>query len=106
MEGDEPGSKVGFPRVHASADFKRPFRFEEEFEIELLVREINRRTVRYFIRFWQLNGDARSDLAATGELVVVCVTRDSKSGEMRAVNLPELLSRQLEQAAPEEFDNN
>ena len=32
MPRDAPGSKVGWPRVHASADFRNPLRFEEEFD--------------------------------------------------------------------------
>ena len=97
MEGDDPGSEVGFPRVHASADYKRPLRFEEEFEMELSVRELKNRTIRYGITFWKIGEEGdRAEVAATGELVVVCVMRDPDSGEMKAVSVPRKLADRIE----------
>lgn len=106
MEGDETGSIVGFPRVHASADYRKPLRFEEEFEIELLVKEVRPRTMEHVIAFWKLSeaGD-RGELAATGRLVVVCVTKDEAAGGMRAVKIPDRLASKLKPAASELIDN-
>ena len=39
---EDDAAHVGWPRVHASADFRLPLRFEEEVEIELLIEEIRK----------------------------------------------------------------
>src|SRR4030095_13205131 len=46
-----PGqSEIGWARVATSFEFKRPLRFEDEFEVHLRVAEITRRTIRYTCR--------------------------------------------------------
>lgn len=98
-----PGAPpIGWPRVHASADYRLPLFFEEEVEIELLIEEIRSKTIRYRFRFWKHPDDsARRALAATGSFVVVCVAfgegssalgggHGEKGGErrMKAVVIP------------------
>ena len=65
---------IGWPRVHTSFDFKKPLRFEDEIEIHLLVAELRSKAITYQFRFNKLNGNDR-ELAATGKLTVVCVSR-------------------------------
>ena len=48
QEGDSP---VGWPRVHASADFRKPLKFEDEFDIEVLVAAVGSKTIDYQFRF-------------------------------------------------------
>ena len=80
---------IGWPRVKAQCDFRLPLRFEEEFEVELLVAEVRSKSVRYRFRFWKL--DPRR-LAALGEMVVVSV----QLGEsMKAVAIPPEWKAQL-----------
>ena len=90
--GDEEmdESKVGWPRVHASADFRLPLHFEEEVEIELLVEEIRNKTIRYFFNFWK-NPDSESGkvVAATGRFTVVCVSFDAETRRMKGVAIPD-----------------
>ena len=84
------GSKVGWPRVHASADFRLPLHFEEEVEIELLVEEIRNRTIRYFFRFWKYpDSNEEKTVAASGRFTVVCVTMDAETRRMKAVAIPD-----------------
>ena len=45
----------GWPRVHASCDFKQAVRFEDELEIRLLVREKKSRSIDYAFVFRKLN---------------------------------------------------
>lgn len=87
-EGDEP--HVGWPRVHASADFRLPLKFEEEVEIELLVEEIRNKTIGYYFNFWK-NPDSEKErvIAATGRFTVVCVTFDEEQRRMKAVAIPD-----------------
>jgi len=97
MPGDAPGSAVGWPRVHASADFRKPLRFEEEFEVELLIAEIRAKTISYVARFWKEDGE----LAATGKMVVVCVSFDSGEKRMRAVPIPAAMREKIAEAPAE-----
>jgi len=76
------GSEIGWPRVATSFEFKRPLRFEDEFDVHLRIAEITRRTMRYACRIAQ--GDAT---IATGELTIACVRR--VAGEpMKSVEIP------------------
>jgi acyl-CoA thioester hydrolase len=75
---------VGWPRVHASCDYKAPLFFEEQFTMELIVEEIRSKTVRYLIRFWKLTGE----LCAEGRIIAACVRRDADTGKMKAVEIP------------------
>jgi len=95
MPGDEDGSTVGWPRVHAEADYRRPLRFEEEFEVELLIEEIRSKTITYKLNFWKTE-DGR-ELAAHGKLVVVCVAFDSGERKgMKAVSIPTHFREKIE----------
>jgi acyl-CoA thioester hydrolase len=86
---DDDAEHVGWPRVHASADFRLPLRFEEEVEIELLIEEIRPKTIGYYFRFWKNPDDASERvLAANGRFTVVCVTFDQAARRMKAVAIP------------------
>ncbi|MEM9282517.1 MAG: thioesterase family protein [Verrucomicrobiota bacterium] len=97
IEGEGP--KVGWPRVHASADFRLPLHFEEEVEIELLVEEIRNKTIKYFFKFWK-NPDVAEErvVAAMGRFTVVCVSFDSDSRRMKAVAIPDEWHEKLTEA--------
>ena len=90
---------IGWPRVHTSFDFKKPLRFEDEIEIHLLVAELRSKAITYHFRFNKLNGNDR-ELAATGKLTVVCVSR-TDDGEMKACNIPEAIASKIELAPAE-----
>src|SRR5262249_45532150 len=46
----------GWPRVAAAFDYKRPLRFEDEFEVTVCIAELTRRSIRY--AFTITSGDA------------------------------------------------
>ena len=77
---------VGFPRVHASCDYSRPIRFEDEMEIQLRVIEKKAKTLTYQIIFQKVAGD-ESEEVARGKLIVVCVAHQ-RDGAMKAVPIP------------------
>ena len=93
-----PGETVGWPRVHASCDFKRPIRFEDEIEVHLLVREKKEKSLVYTFIF-----RAADKEIARGTLAVACVKRDGKHGNMRAIPIPEAIANRIEVAPEESF---
>lgn len=93
---------LGFPRVHASCDFRRPLRFEDVMELHLLVAEKRPRSIAYQIRIRRIEPGPIEDIG-TGRLVVVCVTKGAE-GKMEAVAIPESLASQIE-VAPVELLN-
>jgi acyl-CoA thioesterase FadM len=94
---DQFDPPLGFPRVHAACDYKKPLRFEDTLEIHLLVKEKRSRVLNYVFRFSKLpaNGGA-AELVATGELTVVCVSHGR--AKMEAVPIPSELGAKIEVA--------
>ena len=41
------GSNIGFPRVATSFDFHNPLKFEDEFEVNLSITAISKKTISY-----------------------------------------------------------
>lgn len=75
-------ASVGWPRVAASADFKTPLRFEEEFEVRVTIAAVSARTIKYAHEI--VRG---SDPIGTGTVTVACVRRDV-NGVRKAVEVP------------------
>ena len=96
---EEAGRTIGWPRVHASCDYKQPLRFEDEVEIHLTVREKKTRSLTYdFCFIKETNGDPPVEVAR-GALVVVCASLDATLGRLKAIPIPESIA-QLIEAAP------
>jgi acyl-CoA thioester hydrolase len=98
---DEAGGIIGWPRVHAECDYRRPLRYDEEYETHLLVREKRERALHYDFRFWKVGERAEQPLAR-GRLVVVSVGRIA--GEVKAIPIPQLFA-DLIHAAPDALLN-
>lgn len=92
-----PGGEIGWPRVHASFDFRKPLRFEEEFEVELLVKEKRARSLMYTIIVRKLDGAE----VARGTLGVACIRKDPETGEMRATPIPDHIAALIDIAPAE-----
>lgn len=88
---------LGFPRVHAECDYKRPIRFEDMVEIHLLVREKRPKVLSYLFKFKKAN---EPEEIARGILTVVCVAH-YPDGKMSSAAIPEFLASQIEVAPPE-----
>ena len=95
--GDPP---VGWPRVHAECDFKRPLAFEDEVEIHLLVSAKSSKALSYTFIFRKLNVSPALEVAR-GVLTVVCVTH-SPGGPMSACAIPTFIADKI-QTAPLEL---
>lgn len=87
---------VGWPRVHASCDFRQPLRFEDEVEVHMLVTEKKSKSLTYEFRFRRLNASPVVEVAR-GKLTVVCVTCDA-SGKMSAATIPQEIADKIEVA--------
>ena len=100
MTGTDP--RLGWPRVHAHCDYRKPLRFEDEVEIQLLVKEKRSKTIAYVFRFWKRTDRGKEEVARGG-LTVVCVAH-LVDGGMSAVRIPEEVSRLIEEAPSELAD--
>jgi len=100
-----PGEpRIGWPRVHAEADYRLPLEFEEEVEIEVLVEEVRNKSIRYQFRFWK-HPDGEGRLAATGRFSVVCVRFNETEARMESIPVPDWVREKLA-AAPEQLLGN
>jgi YbgC/YbaW family acyl-CoA thioester hydrolase len=92
--------RVGWPRVHAECDYRKPLRFEDLVEIHLLVTEKRSKALTFQFRFRKLNGEPVEEVAR-GALTVVCVAH-AADGSMKAVPIPTEIAGKIE-AAPAEM---
>ncbi len=91
---------IGWPRVHVSCDFRLPLRFEDEVEVQLIVREKKSKSLTYDFVFRKV-GSASQEVAR-GSLTAVCVRADAETGQMKAATIPESIAAKIE-AAPSEL---
>ena len=86
---------VVFPRVAASFEYLAPLRFEDEFEVELGIETISRRSIRYVCTIRR--GETT---IATGSMTVACATK--KTGEpLRGTDIPDDIASRLQPFASE-----
>ena len=88
------GRMIGWPRVHASCDYQRPLRFEEEVEIQLLVREKREKSLSYQFLFRKTSEPEQ--VIARGALTTVCVALDEQTGKMRCIPIPERVADRIQ----------
>ena len=88
LHGQLEGLETGWPRVHATCDYRAPARFGDLLSVRLFIAEVRNRSVRY--RF-EVSRDAI--LIAEGSIAAahVAITPDG----IKAVALPPALSRKL-----------
>lgn len=91
--------RLGWPRVHAECDFKKPLRFEDMVEIHLLVAEKRTKAVRYVFRFRKLNEEPSVEVAR-GEVVIVCV-QHFPDGRIVSAPIPPEIAERIELAPAE-----
>lgn len=89
------GVRIGWPRVHVECDFISPLRFEDEVEIHLEVRAVNRKSIVYDFMILRLADESRTE-AAKGSFTVACVAWDAAGGKMKAVPIPEPVRKMIQ----------
>jgi YbgC/YbaW family acyl-CoA thioester hydrolase len=80
---------IGWPRVNASADFKKPIKFGDLIRVSVSIAELRTRSVRYAFEFRVNESD---QVHATGEMVSVCVDLAT----MKAIEIPAKIRSLLE----------
>ena len=80
---------VGWPRVNASADFKKPIKFGDLIRVSVSIAELRTRSIRYTFEFRVHESD---EIHATGEMVSVCVDLAT----MKAIEIPSKIRCLLE----------
>ena len=90
----------GFVRAHASCDYQRPARYDDELHVRLVVEKKTAKALHYRFEFSaaQEAGGAPEPLA-TGRLEVICVTRDTPGGPIRSTLIPPSIADQIEVAS-------
>ena len=88
--------RVGWPRVHAECDYRKPLRFEDLVEIHLLVTEKRSKALSFQFRFGRLSGGTAEEVAR-GALTIVCVSH-APDGSMKAVPIPPEIADRIEVA--------
>lgn len=95
---------ISWPRVRASCDWKKPLRFEDEVEIELLVREKKAKSIVYDFVFRKTASAAgpldAPEEVARGEVAVVCVEKDN-AGQMKSIEIPRAIADRIDEAPRE-----
>jgi acyl-CoA thioester hydrolase len=82
MTIDSTNAEIKWPRVSAAFDFKRPLRFEDEFEVRVGIGAVSSRTITY--QHTILLGEITVGI---GTVTAVCVRRDPDGG-MKPVEIP------------------
>jgi YbgC/YbaW family acyl-CoA thioester hydrolase len=77
-----PTTDVAFPRVAATFDYRRPLRFEDEFDARIQIAVIRSKTIKYACEL-----TLRGELAASGTMTIACV-RKAAGQPMRAIPFP------------------
>lgn len=80
------GKKLGWPRVNVHCDYRKPLRFEENFEVFLRIKEVKQKSIEYHFTF----ENEKKEKVAEGSIVAVCV-EFTETNELQAVPIPEKL---------------
>ena len=75
-------SAIGWPRIAASFEYRKPLRFEDQIEVRLRVAEKTSKTMRYDA---ELVKDG--EVVASGSLTIICVRR-SPGQPTKAIDIP------------------
>ena len=89
------GKHVGWPRVSASCEYKRPARFGDVIDIHVRVRRKGAKSMTYEFTFSR-DGE---ELAA-GRMTSVCCVLDP-SEDVRAIPIPPFIADKLDEPPPE-----
>ena len=86
------GRNMGWPKVAASCDYKRPVRYGDDLEIHLQVARVGTTSVTYEFRFQV--GEIE---VARGQTTSVCCL-EKPDGGYEGIPIPEFLAEKLEKA--------
>jgi acyl-CoA thioester hydrolase len=87
--------RISWPRVSCAFDFRKPLRFEDEFEIRLTIEKIGGKSVTFRADIMR-NGEE----LASGRSTSVCCQMEPE-GSMTAVAIPDQIRSKLKEAMDE-----
>lgn len=90
---NDDGSSIGWPRVSATCDYKRPLKFEDEVDVTLKVAKKTEKAITYDFIF-QKKGETIE--TARGSITVVCCS--FRDGRMQATFIPKEFSDKIDVA--------
>ena len=93
------GQWVSWPRVSTGCTFRAPLRFEDEFEVRLLVRSKRSPSITYDFLFIK---EGVEEPVARGSITVVCASLDKATHSIRSTPIPECIDREID-VAPDEL---
>lgn len=92
---DELNAKYGWPRVAVSCDFKKPLRFEDEFDATIRIAAMSEKSIRYAC---ELTVNPSGELVATMSMTIVCVEK-SPAPPYRPVPMPAVMRERFQVSA-------
>ena len=75
-------AQLHWPRVSANFDFKKPLRFDDEFEVRVTMAAVSPRTIQ-----WGHEVIRGNEQIGTGSVTAACVRREV-NGAIKAVEIP------------------
>ena len=93
----------GWARINADCSFRGPLRYDDVFEMHLLVREKRRRSFEYIVIFrkrepGQQGSDPKWVEVARGSLTTVCVAKRAGEAGIQAIEIPSDVDEKIETA--------
>jgi acyl-CoA thioester hydrolase len=85
--------RISWPRVAASFEYRRPLRFEDEFDVHLRIAEKTAKTIRYSAVIRK-----GGEVMAEGSLTIICVRKEAGQ-PLKAMDMPADISARFEVAA-------
>ena len=87
---ERDGDRLGFPRVSAACDYRRPVRFEDEVEITVVLARLGPKSLTYDFEFV-----CRGEQVANGRVTAVCC-RKLPDGGLESIEIPADMREKLE----------
>jgi acyl-CoA thioester hydrolase len=87
---ERDGDRLGFPRVSAACDYRRPVRFEDLLDITVVLARLGPKSVTYDFEFF-----CRGEQVANGRVTAVCC-RKLPDGSLESIEIPADLRAKLE----------
>jgi YbgC/YbaW family acyl-CoA thioester hydrolase len=86
-------SAIGWPRVAASCEYRRPLKFEQVFDVTVRIGEMTKRTITYIGEI-----TSKGERIATGTWKIACVNK-LPDGSMKSADIPADVATRLKPSA-------
>lgn len=96
VNGTIEGRHYGWPRVHASCDYRAPVKFEDDLQIHVLVERKKPRVIEY-LHAIKRGAHADAPVVAVGRMIAVCAAV-AADGAFQATAIPAPLAALIEEA--------